>query len=356
VDYATIEPVRYRSVQPFLVAAGGGGDAIAASMIARQYGPERPVIATWAWDRLLVDPLPGPRGVADFEGLDHPAEHVYIVTPDTRPIAPAGSTLPALAASLDADLVLLDPNLGCRGLVTQIDAAARWAGADHVTAVDVGGDALARPADPGLRSPLADITSVVATATSAFSADLVVLGVGADGELQPDLVQRRLVELQAQRLSEINRAAAESTRKILEWHPSEATALVVMAVLGYRGRVEIRDRGLPVELTDDTATAWQVALSTAQPDESIRDAIRETTTLDRLEDVFEKFYGVNELKYERDKAAQLSKTTVKDRSDASGFLEAASQRGTQWVTRRRLREAIGTLPNDLGDDLLIPTS
>ena len=164
VDYATIEPIDSGLVQPLLVAAGGGRDADRGRPVAAQEGLSRPVIATWAWDRLIIDPLPGPRGITDFEGLEQPADNVHLVTGKTRPIAPAGSPLPDLADALDADLVLLDPGQGCLGLAAQIEAAAGWCGATHVMVVEVGGDALARPGDPGLRSPMADITSVVATA------------------------------------------------------------------------------------------------------------------------------------------------------------------------------------------------
>jgi len=52
------------------LAAGGGGDALAASILHRAVGESQPAtIATYAWDRLAVDPLPGPRAAADFDGL-----------------------------------------------------------------------------------------------------------------------------------------------------------------------------------------------------------------------------------------------------------------------------------------------
>jgi len=43
------------------VAAGGGGDALATAMLhfAMTGGSDDAVIATYAWDRLLIDPLPG---------------------------------------------------------------------------------------------------------------------------------------------------------------------------------------------------------------------------------------------------------------------------------------------------------
>ncbi|CAJ59498.1 hypothetical protein FRAAL0830 [Frankia alni ACN14a] len=40
---------------------------------------------------------------------------------------------------------------------------------------------------------------------------------------------------------------------MLVWHPSEATALATAAAMGARGRVEIRDNGTPIDLTDRSA-------------------------------------------------------------------------------------------------------
>ncbi|MFC5156196.1 DUF1152 domain-containing protein, partial [Streptomyces amakusaensis] len=49
-----------------IVAAGGGGDAVAAVMVdGALYGDEGPgVVLTYAWDRLTVDAVAGPRGAA----------------------------------------------------------------------------------------------------------------------------------------------------------------------------------------------------------------------------------------------------------------------------------------------------
>lgn len=84
-----------------IVAAGGGGDAVASAMLdAALYGDDdQAVILTYAWDRLLVDPIPGPRGPADFTGLEPLTPSVWSVPAEARPIAPAGSTLPGLRQS-----------------------------------------------------------------------------------------------------------------------------------------------------------------------------------------------------------------------------------------------------------------
>ncbi|MBA3906981.1 MAG: DUF1152 domain-containing protein, partial [Pseudonocardiales bacterium] len=52
------------------VAAGGGGDAIAAHAIARAMHDDRaPAVASYSWDRFVLDPAPGPRRVEDFDDL-----------------------------------------------------------------------------------------------------------------------------------------------------------------------------------------------------------------------------------------------------------------------------------------------
>ena len=60
---------------------------------------------TYSWDRLMIDPVPGPRTVRDFTGLAQPAENVYEVVPSTRPVPPAGSSLPRLASTLPGRLL-----------------------------------------------------------------------------------------------------------------------------------------------------------------------------------------------------------------------------------------------------------
>ena len=103
------------------VAAGGGGDVIAATMLAvRELTDDSVVVATFSWDRLIVDPLPGPRSVDDFVDLISPVAGVHQVTSSTTCRPPAGSTLPRLAGSLPAQLFLLDASTGAVGLGRQM--------------------------------------------------------------------------------------------------------------------------------------------------------------------------------------------------------------------------------------------
>ncbi|MFE3059178.1 DUF1152 domain-containing protein [Nocardia sp. NPDC059239] len=50
------------------IAAGGGGDAITAAMLAAAMAELGiAAIMSYSWDRFMIDPAPGPRERADFE-------------------------------------------------------------------------------------------------------------------------------------------------------------------------------------------------------------------------------------------------------------------------------------------------
>ncbi|MGW2849339.1 DUF1152 domain-containing protein, partial [Streptomyces sp. NPDC001274] len=147
-----------------IVAAGGGGDAIAAAMLGGAlYGDSgRTVIFTYAWDRLLIDPLPGPRGAADFRGLEILTPSVRSVPGTARPIAPAGSTLPRLAAELPHTFALIDPCRGAEGVTRQLEELVNHLKPESIDLLDIGGDVLARGDEPTLKSPVADALALAA--------------------------------------------------------------------------------------------------------------------------------------------------------------------------------------------------
>ncbi len=86
-----------------------------------------------------------------------------------------------------------------------------------------------------------------------------------------------------------------------------------------------------------------------------RSRISLTDFLGSLETVFDQLYHINEIGYERQKAATLTSGGPTRSADAADFLRAAFGRDVQWVTRRRLREATGTVPEPFAHELLIPT-
>ncbi|HZB32233.1 MAG TPA: DUF1152 domain-containing protein [Streptosporangiaceae bacterium] len=327
-----------------LIAAGGGGDALAAAIIhAATTDGEPACIATFAWDRLVIDPLPGPRGQADFSGLQMFTKSTARVTGDTRPIPPAGSTLPGLAAEIDPPLILLDPADGTRGLRIQLRELVMSLGSPRAELVDVGGDVLAHGDEPELRSPLADALALAACADLGIPVDVLVVGAGLDGELTEDQVLTRAGSDIALQLS-----AADTDRYayILDWHPSEATALLIAATRGARGTAEIRDGGLLVQLSDNSSNVYRIELARALAISAPARALQDASSLDEAETITRQLCGFSEIDYERAKAARADtphqRINLRDLDHEAQIYEAdAAARGIDFLTFRRLAEALG---------------
>ncbi|MER6918376.1 DUF1152 domain-containing protein [Streptomyces spiralis] len=327
-----------------IVAAGGGGDAVAAAMLhAALYGDDdQAVILTYAWDRLLIDPLPGPRRAADFTGLERLTPAVWAVPAQARPIAPAGSTLPRLAAELPHTFALLDPYQGAEGLTHQLEDLVSHLEPESIDLLDVGGDILARGDEPTLKSPLGDALSLAACCQVNAPVRLLVVGPGLDGELPP----ADLGDVLGPVVHTFTANDVEAISSILEWHPSEATALLAATARGVRGTCEIRDAGLPVPLTDDSPTVHEVDLDDAASRNQLARAIMATAHLDEAVACSREICGYSEIDYERNKALWLKEQQPTKLDPAAmwaqlGQFEAeARARGVTHTTFRRITEAL----------------
>ncbi|MEU7660862.1 DUF1152 domain-containing protein [Streptomyces lincolnensis] len=327
-----------------IVAAGGGGDAVAAAMLhAALYGDEdQAVILTYAWDRLLVDPVPGPRGPDNFAGLEQLTPMVWTVPADARPIAPAGSTLPRLAAELPHTFALLDPHHGEEGVTRQLEELVSHLSPESIDLLDVGGDILARGDEPTLKSPLADALTLAACCQVNASVRLLVAGPGLDGELPLDDVRGMLGPL----IHTFTAKDVESVSSVLEWHPSEATGMLAATACGVRGTCEVRDAGLPVPLTDEGPTVHQVDLDEALSRNELARAVLTTESLDEVEAYSREICGYSEIDYERNKAAWLSQQSP-SRLDSDAILTEldrfeveARNRGITHTTFRHITEVL----------------
>ncbi|WP_079073908.1 DUF1152 domain-containing protein [Streptomyces sp. Root1310] len=337
-----------------IVAAGGGGDAVASAMLdAALYGDDdQAVILTYAWDRLLVDPVPGPRGPADFTGLEPLTPSVWSVPAEARPIAPAGSTLPRLAAELPHTFALIDPHHGVQGVTRQLEELISSLEPASIDLLDVGGDILARGDEPTLKSPLADALTLAACCRVNAPVRLLVAGPGLDGELPLDEVRSLLGPL----VHTFTAKDTEPVSAVLEWHPSEATGMLAATARGIRGICEVRDAGLPIPLTDAGPTVHEVDLDDALNRNELARAILSTTTLDEAEAHSREVCGYSEIDYERNKATWLKdQLTVKLDPDTvmpqlDEFENEARSRGVTHTTFRRLTEALG-MPGGQREDL-----
>ncbi|MFK4110600.1 DUF1152 domain-containing protein [Streptomyces sp. NPDC002176] len=327
-----------------IVAAGGGGDAIAAAMLSSAlYGDEDPaVIFTYAWDRLLIDPLPGPRGAGDFTGLSRLTPSVWAVTAETKPIPPAGSTLPRLAAELPHTFALLDPYKGAVGITRQLQELIDHLHPESIDLLDVGGDILARGDEPTLRSPLADALTLAAASQVSATIRLLVAGPGLDGELSAD----ELCPVLGPVVHALTVSDTEPITPVLEWHPSEATAMLTATARGIRGTCKIRDASLPVPLTDDGPRVHEVDLGEAMIRNTLARAITGTRTLHAADAHSRRVCGFSEIDYERTKAVRLAEGPLRRRvseavlSRLDKFEAEERDSGVSHTTFRHLAEAL----------------
>lgn len=328
-----------------VIAAGGGGDAITGSALAGPLGlAEPPVVLTYSWDRLMIDPVPGPRAASDFCGLQLLAPDVLEVLPSTDPIGPAGSSLPRLAADLESRLLLLDPSGGAVLMATQVAAAAAYFNAGSVVIVDVGGDVLTDGTDPGLRSPLADQLALAACVRAGLPSQLMIAAPGIDGELSRSTILARLDRLGADQLPDLTTADLASVRPVFNWHPSEASGLLVAAAAGRRGRVEVRDAGNQINLT---AATPELFVASAEDALTITPAAQllDSESLDDAEAIIRDLTGISELEYETEKAGRLRNRhvhcpTVGDLPEVDRQARDAHQRGADFISVRRLSELL----------------
>ncbi|MGQ0843474.1 MAG: DUF1152 domain-containing protein [Sporichthyaceae bacterium] len=333
-------------MRSLLIAAGGGGDAIAAAMLAPLLGVGGEVcVLSWSWDRLLVDPLPGPRVAVDFADLRRHAPGALEVVASTTMQPPAGSTLPRLANELGARLFLMDGSSGVTGMADQIRHVVDVVGANELVLLDVGGDVLAQGGEPRLRSPLADLMALAACTASRLPCRLAVAGPGVDGEIEPGVVLARLEGLGALRCRPVDTARIAALSAVFSWHPSEASGVFAAAACGVRGTVEVRDAGDFVVLDDEVASVWTVDAYLAGNESPAR-LLQGTTTLDEAAEVMRETLGVCELDYERAKAAELSPLVGPEvvriaRENVDAAVAAAEGRGVDYLTVRRLAEVLG---------------
>jgi hypothetical protein len=239
--------------RPLVLGIGGGGDVVGALATAEacRTAGAAPVLGGVAWERRVIDPLPGPRAAGEIENAEAVAPGVLLAGPGAR-VRENGVAFAEgrMAELLGEPTLLLDITVGPAALAEGIATAMRRLEADLAVFVDVGGDALAHGDEPGLASPLCD-SLVLAAAARLQAAGIPVLGgifgVGCDGELTPDEVMQRVAEVAAAGglagMRGITPAVAERLDEAVAAVPTEASAMALRCFRGETGEAAIR-RGL----------------------------------------------------------------------------------------------------------------
>jgi len=253
--------------RPLVLGIGGGGDVVGALATAesvRLYDGAQPIVGGVTWERRPIDPVPGPRRVAEIEAAHEVAPGILLAGPDThirgRGVHFAESHM---ARFLGQDTVLVDVHLGPAGIAAGLAAAAERLNVDLIVFVDVGGDVLAQGHEPGLSSPLCDaLMLAAATALAQTGVEVLggVFGIGCDAELTPQEVLALIARLArdgglagARGLTD---PVATRLEEAIALVPTEASAQAVRAFRGATGPQVIRGGRRTVQLSSAAALTY----------------------------------------------------------------------------------------------------
>lgn len=242
------------------------GALATADACRRAHGAD-PVVGGVAWERLVIDPEPGPRGVAEIVGeVGRPAPAVLLAGPDTR-VASSGVRFGEahMARFLGQETVLVDVLGGPAAVARSVSTTARFLGTDLLVFVDVGGDVLGHGDEPGLASPLCDAVMLAAAARLAAAPDgppvlAAVFAPGCDGELTLEEIADRVGEVAAAGglagAHGLTPAVAERLEQAVLEVPTEASAQALRCFRGERGVAAIRrgEREVPLSPVGATTT------------------------------------------------------------------------------------------------------
>ena len=296
--------------RPLVLGIGGGGDvvgALATAEACRLYHGAQPVVGGVTWERRVVDPLPGPRSVAEIEGGRELAPGVLAASADTcvreNGVFFAESRM---AGFLGEETVLVDVTRAPAAIAAGLGAAAHALGCDLVVFIDVGGDALAHGDEPGLASPLCDALMLAAGAQVTGVPVLGgIFGTGCDGELTPAEVLDRVAEVAAAGgfagVRGLTAPVVERLEGAVEAVPTEASAQALRCFRGESGTAEIRGGRRTVQLTPLGATTIYFDVAAAVGSAArLAAAVVDANGIDEGNELLHAFVERTELDYERE--------------------------------------------------------
>ena len=244
-----------------VLGIGGGGDvvgALAAAHLCRRLGLP-PRVGGVTWERLPIDPRPGPRSADEILDATELAPGVLEASAATRTTDGAVFAESHMARVLGEPTLLVDVGLGparvAAGLTAVVPADALF------VFVDVGGDVLGHGTEPGLASPLCDAVMLAAAALMQRRGRRVVaavFGPCCDGELTPEELLGQVARLAADGgvigLDAITEDMAAELERAIHEVPTEASAQAVRCARGEVGTATIRAGRRTVPLSPRGAT------------------------------------------------------------------------------------------------------
>jgi hypothetical protein len=295
-----------------VVGIGGGGDVVGSLALARrceELGTPF-VLGGVAWERMPIDPHPGPRPVEQIVGGSPLGERAVLAergtsTPEGVPFSEAH-----VAGHLGTKTVLIDVSRGAVGAAEGIGAAARELDCDLALYVDVGGDAVALGHEAGLASPLCDAVMLAGALRlqPQLPGLLCVLGPGCDGELSVEQVLERIAALARADAWigtwSVTSPIADEIETAAQASGTEASVQVVRCARGEMGEVPIRGGRRHVSLGPVGALAFVFDLEVAAVELGLARAVIDSTEIEQARATLDRLGVRSELDYERSRAGE----------------------------------------------------
>jgi len=240
------------------VGIGGGGDVITAAVLAESYERcgGRAGIGAIIWERFVVDLEPGPILVEQLENADLVHRCASLIHGNSFARRRWGAVIPQaarVAKALSRPVFAFDVGKGPACLAEALDVVVSLYDFDAVIGIDVGGDVLAKGYEENLWSPLADSVSLAALSMTNGRTLLGVVGAGVDGELEPEYVIERILELTKIGALEggyiLGEAEAQIFSELLKDAVTESGKNLLLAIMGHFGEVKMRSGSRSAKLT-----------------------------------------------------------------------------------------------------------
>jgi hypothetical protein len=298
-----------------VIGIGGAGDLLGTipTRNALLALGARAVIGSVLWERMVLDPKPGPRLLDEVIGVRRVSSAVGFVGPRSRlahgPIPQAS----VVAEELGEDVAIVDVTRGPRRIAQGLMEAQGALGADAVIGIDVGGDVLARPEDREVRSPLTDAMMLAALAELPGSV-LGIFGIACDGELSREVVEARISEV-AERGGYLGALGmdprdVELMERLSRRMVTEASRLPIEAAKGFRGYRMIRDGTRRAEVSIASTITFYLDADKALSVCPLARAVREAGSLEEANEALHRLGLFTELDRER-MAAERGSTSYR---------------------------------------------
>uniref|UniRef100_A0A7J2THI2 DUF1152 domain-containing protein n=1 Tax=Archaeoglobus fulgidus TaxID=2234 RepID=A0A7J2THI2_ARCFL len=280
---------------------GGGGDIVSTVPISNflKFFDFRVIHGGVIWDRLIVDPKPGPRSADELVNAEKIAKTLAFISEDTRTVDGVKPNL-ARAAKFFGKVLGLDITKGVRQLYEDLRDFAEFEGIDLIIGVDAGGDAIAVGYESGVRSPLADAISVAVL--SLLDGIVAISGFGSDGELKIEELLMNISELYKNNgflgCTSLSKADCEEMLKLCGEVVTEASMIPLLSYRGDFGLKKIR-KGRTVLITPLSAIIFYFkARAVLELNECARLVIN-AGNIEEANEILNKNGIMTELDYER---------------------------------------------------------